>query len=356
MDSTVWLGWRRAMACMAAVTIVTGAVAAEAVGGDGIRPEGVRNGLIAYAAPDDRVNGPGAWVAKADGSDPRSLGLPTMSYRLAWSGDGTWLVAQALQGADTEDEAFMRPVVVRPDGRDARLLNPPGFPDRTDVAPCVWTPAGTRLVCQVINYYGDHSQDGLWLIDARDGGHPRRLTVNPYPPGDDFGGGDIPGGVSPDGRWVVFTRARQDSTHPEGQTGALFVVRTDGSHLRQLTDYGVANSHDDALSSWSPDGRKILFGGADGSILTIQPDGRGLTPVKIRGITGFAFARSPGWSPDGRLILARIYLEQADSWGLYTLTPQGRDLTQLGAPETAEVPVWGSAPILRHRQSTERPA
>ena len=349
MASPRGLGWRQAVACLAGATMLTGAVASEAVGGGGPHADVVRNGSIAYAAPDDRVNGPGAWVARSDGSHPRALGLPTMSYRLAWSVDGTWLVAQALQGADTEDEAFMRPVVVRPDGRDARLLHPPGFSDRTDVAPCVWTPAGTRLVCQVTNYYGDHSRDGLWLIDARDGGHPRRLTVNPYPPGDDFGGGDIPGGVSPDGGWVVFTRAQQDTTHPEGQTGALFAVRTDGSHLRQLTPYGVANSHDDALSSWSPDGQTILFGGADGSILTIQPDGRGLTQVKIRGITGFAFARSPTWSPDGRLILARIYLEQAGTWGLYTLTPQGRDLTLLAAPESAEVPVWGSAPNRGHR-------
>lgn len=317
--------------------LLVGSITGTASGEDRTGRE-TRSGSIAYAAPDPALDDNGAWVAKADGSHARSLNLPTFSYRLAWSPDGQWLVVQAWQGS------VMRPVIVRPDGRDARVLSPPGLSEQADVSPCVWTPTGAQLVCQVINFHGDPSQDGLWLMDARDGRHSRRLTTNPFPPAEDFGGGDLPGGVSPDGRWVVFTRAKQDLTNAEGQTGALMLVRTDGGVLRQLTSHGTANSHDDALSGWSPDGRTIIFGGADGSINTIRPDGSHLTKVPIRGIKGGAYVRSPSWSPDGKRILARIFLESTGTWGLYTLTPHGRELTRLQAPETAEVPVWGPRP------------
>ena len=296
----------------------------------------VRNGLIAYAAPDEVLNGDiGAWVARPDGSHTRSLSLGSFSYSVAWSPDGRRLVVQAWQGT------VMRPVVVRPDGRDARVLHPSSQFDEADVAPCIWMPTGRQLICEVINFNSDdHSRDGLWLMDARDLSNARRLTTNPYPPSGEFGGGDIPGGVSPDGKWVVFTRARQDFTDEQKQTGAIYVVGTDGRGLRQLTAYGVANSHGDALSGFSPDGKTILFGGHDSTILTIRPDGSGLRAVPVRGLSGKTWVRSPTWSPDGRQILARIY--QENSVGLYTLTPQGVILTKIKAPEDAEVAVWGA--------------
>lgn len=306
--------------------------------GEHPRRSGVRNGPIAYAAFVDELDNTAAWVAKADGSSARRLPLASFSYRLAWSPDGRWLVVQAWQGS------AMRPVIVRPDGRDARVLNPPGLPESADVAPCVWMPSGRQLVCQVIDFTGDHSQDGLWMLDAADGRHARRLTVNPYPPGDDFGGGDLPGSVAPDGRSLVFTRARQDPANAEGQTGALFIASIPGGKLRQLTEYGLANSHDDALSGWSPDGRTIVFGSADGKVYTIRPDGKRLVETRLAGMKGFTFARSPGWSPDGRLILARVYNESAGGWGLYTFTPRGTRVTRVSAPADAEVPVWGRAP------------
>ncbi len=62
--------------------------------------------------------------------------------------------------------------------------------------------------------------------------------------------------VSPDGQWVVFSMAAGRSRH-------LFMMRTDGSGLVQLTD----DRSIDAQPSWSPDGKWIVFtsnrGGAD---------------------------------------------------------------------------------------------
>ncbi len=76
----------------------------------------------------------------------------------------------------------------------------------------------------------------------------------------------------------------------------LFIVGTDGSGLRQLTD----DAPRDRNPGWSPDGRKILFYSDRGGryeAWTIGPDGGGLQRI--------APARSepvffPIWSPDGR--------------------------------------------------------
>ena len=93
--------------------------------------------------------------------------------------------------------------------------------------------------------------------------------------------------LSPDGEWLVF------STQGEKQED-LFVIRKDGTGLRQLTDDPAR----DRVPRWSPDGKRIAFP-SDRSgkyeIWIINPDGSGLQQITyasdsvIRGI----------WSPDG---------------------------------------------------------
>jgi Tol biopolymer transport system component len=95
--------------------------------------------------------------------------------------------------------------------------------------------------------------------------------------------------VSPDGEWVVFrSRGRQED---------LFVVRSDGTRLRQLTD----DSHKDRGPKWSPDGSRIAFYsnrvGGHYDIWTIHPDGGGLTQLTRTTGPGLWF---PNWSPDGK--------------------------------------------------------
>ena len=50
-------------------------------------------------------------------------------------------------------------------------------------------------------YERGESANGIFLVDAADGGDPTRLTTN------DAGGHDIPGDFSPDGRHLTFQRA-----------------------------------------------------------------------------------------------------------------------------------------------------
>jgi TolB protein len=76
----------------------------------------------------------------------------------------------------------------------------------------------------------------------------------------------------------------------------IFVVRPDGSGLRQLTDDGYW----DRIPRWSPDGKQVAFmSNRSGKfeIWTINQDGSGLRQVTFT--TGRPGAQLPTWSPDG---------------------------------------------------------
>jgi Tol biopolymer transport system component len=148
--------------------------------------------------------------------------------------------------------------------------------------------------------------------------------------------------VSPDGEWIVF--------YTVGSREDLFLVRSDGTGLRKLTD----DPHKDRGPSWSPDGKRIAFysNRDEGKfeIWVINPDGSGLTRLtKASGRAWF-----PWWSPDGTRIVYPTGAEsnlidvaagasrapeplppfpeagrwfQANSW-----SPDGRMLVGMGGP------------------------
>jgi dipeptidyl aminopeptidase/acylaminoacyl peptidase len=100
--------------------------------------------------------------------------------------------------------------------------------------------------------------------------------------------------VSPDGERVAF--------HASIPQEDLFVVRKDGSDLRQLTNDGFRDRH----PRWSPDGSRILFQSDRSGRLefwSIQADGSRLEPVTRT--TGES-PSYPIWSPDGRRIACNM--------------------------------------------------
>jgi len=100
--------------------------------------------------------------------------------------------------------------------------------------------------------------------------------------------------VSPDGQWIAF-----DSSFPQED---LFVVRADGTGLRQLTD----DPAKDRLPRWFPDGSRLLFysdrGGNYGA-WTIRADGSALQLLP-HGTSDALY--SPIISPDGLRIVASL--------------------------------------------------
>jgi len=103
--------------------------------------------------------------------------------------------------------------------------------------------------------YADVSPDGRWLAFARTEGDMTRVYIAP------FEGGEVrmltrsPSTVprwSPDGRQIAFSPVRS-------YDGGVFIIATDGSGERRLTDTG-------GWPVWWPDGKQIAY-------LTVGPDG-----------------------------------------------------------------------------------
>lgn len=106
--------------------------------------------------------------------------------------------------------------------------------------------------------------------------------------------------ISPDGEWIVF-----DAIGDKQED--LFVIRRDGTNLRQLT----GDIYKDRVPHWSPDGKRIAFfsdktGKYEG--WTINADGS--EPQKVTNITlddsRENTAQLPLWSPDGSKLLFNV--------------------------------------------------
>jgi eukaryotic-like serine/threonine-protein kinase len=94
--------------------------------------------------------------------------------------------------------------------------------------------------------------------------------------------------LSPDGEWVTACS--------RGQQRHVYIMRPDGSDLRDLTDDNFRN---DGWPRWSPDGKRIAFTSrrtGDYELWVINRDGSGL-----RQLTDSKGAHYSPWSSDGRI-------------------------------------------------------
>jgi Tol biopolymer transport system component len=163
----------------------------------------------------------------------------------------------------------------------------------------------------------------------------------------EFGGGDIPGDYSPDGTQFVFVRAKPGADpNARHQRGALFVENTDGTGLHRIVPFGLANSHDNAVARWSPDGSEILFASDHGLLFVVHPDGTGMRRIPLDTGGGFSFAFAPGWSPDGTSIVFSLFLDTTEQVDIYTAGSDGTDLVNVtDTPDFEDLADWGSHPL-----------
>lgn len=296
------------------------------------------NGQILFLRFDPTADFPHVFIANPDGTQEHQL-LPQPAGLAYWSPDGN----QILLGVCCP----FRPATINADGSGFKLLDVPELPPDADMGCRAWSPDSSRLLCQVIRFEGDTSLNGIYTIRSSDGGDLTRLTVSPYPPRGEFGGGDIPGDYSPDGSQFVFMRAKPGSDpNARHQRGALFVENSDGTGLRQITPYGLPNSHDNAAESWSPDASEILFAGAHGSLFVVHPDGTGVRAIPLETGGGFAYAFSPGWSPDGTRMVFSLFLDKTGQEDIYTARSDGTDLVNVtNTADFEDSADWGPHPL-----------
>jgi Tol biopolymer transport system component len=267
------------------------------------------NGLIVYA---EEVRGHlQLFTIRPDGSGAKQLTKASVAADSPdWSPDGRRIVF----GLESEDRAGI--AVMSADGTGLRILTPRGFQGQPS-----FSPDGRWIVFERDPAPGDN---GVWLMRS-DGTDLRRVTRNPFGAGNECGCDTDPN-FSPDGRLISFVRVKE-----EARLQALFVVRRDGTGLRQLTPYSwdVAVKHD-----WAPDGKRILVTtNADfarraesANMVTIRPDGTGrIGLTRFTGGRSNAFAGS--YSPDGRRIVFR--LESGSRFSLAVVDRDGRNLRTL---------------------------
>jgi dipeptidyl aminopeptidase/acylaminoacyl peptidase len=121
---------------------------------------------------------------------------------------------------------------------------------------------------------------------------------------------------SEDGKWLAFVSGRNQDD--------IFVIRTDGTELRQLTD----DSYRDMGPRWSPDGKLILFYSNQSGryqVCTINADGssrRQLTEAADEMWYSM-------WSPDGRRLAGRELMADGRIQGVLVYSFDDRHFDKL---------------------------
>ena len=184
-----------------------------------------------------------------------------------------------------------------PDGSQPRLLmKSPGYD-----AEATWNPKGGKIV-----FTSDRDGDlELYEMDE-EGGHVRRLTNTPGYDGGAF--------YSPDGNEIVWRASRPTGAALEEYRALLkqglirptqleiFVMKTDGTNVRQITSNGAANF----CPLFTADGKKIVWssnvGDPKGREFDLwMVDKQGGTPERVTTAPGFD--GFPHFSPDGKWIV-----------------------------------------------------
>ena len=180
----------------------------------------------------------------------------------------------------------------------------------------LWTPDGEFIIFS-------RGFQGIFMVD-RVGSELR-----PIPEDAPMGSAAAPGyalpALSPDGTRLAFVAPIG------GRSAAIMVSALDGSGARRLTQDEGFNTH----PAWSPDGAEFAYI-SDGKLTVIRSDG---TNVRVLAPSLHVVNAAPVWSPDGsRIAFVIDQQEAAHPKAVYTVRPDGTDLTKLGS--TVSVPSW----------------
>lgn len=257
-----------------------------------------------------------------------------------WSPDGSLLVFHR----SVPNRPFAL-YTIRPDGSDLTRLSPPcSTPGENVETTCedgAWgsfLPDGKRVVYTratgKVRHFSNWDQIEHSDIVVRDvnGANPRVLIRSrPF-------AGDYESPVfAPDGSRFVYVRSNSPLAKPP-MTHALFVAAADGSRQRQLTPWSLdAGDNPD----WSPNGKWIVFRSPssdfEGSqVYVVRPDGSGL-----RQLTHFkpgTSVLSYSFSPDGKWITFAKSGRNAEP-DIFVMRANGTDVRPV-----TRTAVWDSAP------------
>jgi Tol biopolymer transport system component len=283
------------------------------------------NGRIAFQQEDPASSGDTfVFTVNPDGSHAKRL-VPSHTCCERFSPDGSKIVIAALTA-----DGRITTATVNPDGSEYRIRP---IPDPSLNLECdAWSPNGRHFACKGWDELHPKRRAGIFIARTTShSGPPVRLTTNPY------GGHDLPGDYSPDGKRFAFWR---ENPNRQGRT-ALFIVHVSGGPAKQITGWQGATSN---TASWSPDGRWILTESDQGTIYVLHPDGTHRHPITLD-VPSRAAAFDPGWSPDGKKIVLSLFVPTGPRSGneaIYTANADGTNLISTGIEgDSAD---WGPSP------------
>jgi len=251
---------------------------------------------------------------------------------------------------------------MRADGTDARQLYPDiGF---TTLA---WSRDGTKLLADIEAVSGGSH---IYLADVGDVFGP--LVDTGFSTGADTAcnaksdrpapcqNGDFT--FAPDGQRVAFTQA---CTYSVPGCGFITILDLRTGQRTELSATLVQGQHKSGPGSlaWSPDGTRIAYiretaqgqdNVPDSNLWLIDADGRNLHKVAL----AVPRVTAPQWSPDGSTIalMSDLLVDQATDpllvQDVYTVKPDGTDLRQLTNDGRSIWPEWTPSGQIRFRIGT----
>lgn len=180
-----------------------------------------------------------------------------------------------------------------------------------------WFPAARRIVFASNPGGGDFR---LFVI-RRNGTHMRQVVA------DGPGFGNFTPAVTPDGNSIIYSRCRPD---PPGGC-ALFAVNVDGTGRHALTHFGRGQNagRQDFWADVSPDGTQVAFNRVESRGIASQVWVTGIDGSDAHPITRPRLeAAVPRWTPDGRhLLVTSNWVHLGEQ--IYRVCADGSDLDRL---------------------------
>jgi Tol biopolymer transport system component len=191
------------------------------------------SGGIAFTAeePSERAT---VWIISGEGGQAKQItaaGLSDSAWYPSWYPDDTHLAVVDYRGVVMRVDLGRRTTTALTDTATILAGMPSVSPDGKRIAFAGQLNRGQEY---------DQTQNTIWLLE--EGGKPRNIVP---------GQGRTPA-WSPDGEWLAFESNRGSSS---SGLYAAFVVRRDGSGLRQVTNHELDANH----PVWSRDGKFLVF-------------------------------------------------------------------------------------------------